>query len=390
MPMPVQKAFKYRFYPTDSQARQLAQTFGCARLVWNWGLEMRSQAYEQEKKFLSYADTTAALAQLKKTPEKAFLNDVSSVVLQQSLRNLDAAFNNFFDKRAAYPKFKSRRDNQSARYTSSGFTYRNGQIKLAKQDEPLNISWSRPLPDDARLMNVTVSKDRAERYFISILVKTEIHPLPPVEAEVGIDVGVKTLATCSNGVKLENPRPLQKATRRLRLKQRRLSRKVKGSNNRNKERIKVAKQHARIRDIRADILHQFTTKTIRENQTVFVEGSNVAGMLKNNKLAKQIGDASFAELFRQLEYKAIWYGREIVQLNRFFPSSKLCSNCGYLLPELPLSVREWTCPECHADHERDENASRVILLAGRYLRATGSDARKVDAYEIRAAIGHSA
>jgi putative transposase len=306
-PMTVQKAFKYRFYPTDSQARQLAQTFGCARLVWNWGLEMRAQAYEQEKKSLSYADTTAALAQLKKTPEKAFLNEVSSVVLQQSLRNLDAAFDNFFDKRAAYPKFKSRKDNQSARYTSAGFTYRNGQIKLAKQDESLNISWSRPLPDDARLVNVT-----------------------------------------------------------------------------------VAKQHARIRDIRVDILHQFTTKTIRENQAVFVEGLNVAGMLKNNKLAKQIGDASFAELFRQLEYKAIWYGREFVQLDHFSPSSKLCSNCGHLLPELPLSVREWSCPECQADHERDENASRVILLAGRYLRATGSDARKVDAYEIRAAIGRSA
>ncbi|SRR6266498_986504 len=388
--MIVQKAYKYRLFPTDSQKTQLAHTFGCARFVWNRGLELRSKTYEESQRSLSYVQTTEALTQWKKEPEKAFLNRVSSVVLQQSLRNLDAAFNNFFEKRAEYPRFKSRKDKQSVRYQTNAFTFRDGLMTLAKQDEPLVISWSRPLPVDAKLISATVSKDKAERYFISILVETDIQAFPETAADVGIDVGIKTLATCSNGVRLENLRPLHRATRRLRLKQRRLSRKVKGSNNRHKERIKVAKQHAKIRDIRADNIHKFTTETIRENQAVYVEGLNVAGMLKNHKLAKHLSDASFAEIFRQLEYKARWYGRDFVPLDQFFPSSKLCGNCGHLLLKLPLSVREWTCPECDTRHERDENASTVILLAGRYLRATGSDARKVNAYEIRAVVGHSA
>jgi putative transposase len=388
--MIVQKAYKYRFFPTDPQKTQLARTFGCARFVWNQGLELRSKTYEESQQSLSYAQTTEALTQWKKEPEKVFLNDVSSVVLQQSLRNLDAAFQNFFEKRAEYPRFKRRKDKQSVRYQTNAFTYRDGRITLAKQDGPLEISWSRPLPDDAKLISATVSKDKAERYFISILIETDIRPLPETTADVGIDVGIKTLATCSNGARLENPRPLHKATHRLRLKQRRLSRKLKGSNNPNKERIKLAKQHAKIRDIRVDHIHKFTTVTIRKNQAVYVEGLNVAGMLKNHKLAKHLSDASFAEIFRQLEYKARWYGRDFVPLDQFFPSSKLCGNCGHLLLKLPLSVREWACPECDTKHERDGNASAVILLAGRYLRATGSDARKVNAYEVRAVVGHSA
>ncbi len=388
--MIVQKAYKYRLFPSDSQKTQLAHTFGCARFVWNLGLELRSKTYQETQQSLSYAQTTEALTQWKKKPQKAFLNQVSSVVLQQSLRNLDAAFENFFEKRAAYPRFKSRKDKQSVRYQTNAFTFRDGRITLAKQDEPLEISWSRPLPDDAKLISATVSKDKAERYFISILVETDIQPLPQTSADVGIDVGIKTLAMCSNGNKLENPRPLYKAAKRLRLKQRRLSRKVKGSNNRNKQRIKVAKQHAKIRDIRTDNIHKFTTATIRENQAVYVEGLNVAGMLKNHKLAKHLSDASFAEIFRQLQYKANWYGRDFVPLDQFFPSSKLCGNCGHLLLKLPLSVREWTCPECDTRHDRDGNAATVILLAGRYLRATGSDAREVNASEIRAVVGRSA
>jgi putative transposase len=388
--MIVQKAFQYRFFPTHSQQQQLAQTFGSARLVWNWGLELRSKTYQETKKSLSYQATANALTGLKKEPERAFLKEVSSVVLQQSLKNLDAAFKNFFNKRARYPRFKSRRDRQSVRYQSNALTYKDRHLTLAKQDEPLEISWSRPLPEDAKLVSVTLSRDRAERYFISMLVETEIQPLPVVNSDVGIDVGIKTLATSSNGKNLENPRPLHKAAKRLRLKQRRLSRKLKGSNNRNKQRIKVTRQHAKIRDIRTDNIHKFTTETIRENQAVYVEGLNVVGMLKNHKLAKHLSDASFGEIFRQLKYKAAWYGRDYVPLDQFFPSSKLCSSCGHLLLKLPLSIREWTCPECDTRHDRDGNASIVILLAGRYLRATGSDARKVNAYEIRLAIGQSA
>jgi putative transposase len=377
----VQKAFKYRFFPSDSQAEQLGRTFGCARFVFNQALNYRSQAWVQEKKSLGYHDTALKLTQWKQEPEKAFLSEVSSVVLQQSLRNLDTAFTNFFEKRAQYPKFKSRRHRQSARYATNAFTFKDGRIILAKQSEPLDIVWSRPLPDDAKILNLTISRDTSGRYFVSILVETDVKPLKKAKAEVGIDVGIKTLATTSDGEKIENPRPLLRHEKRLRIVQRRLSRKVKDSNNRKKARFRVAELHAKISDTRRNTLQQFTTKIIRENQAIFVEGLNVVGMLKNHNLARHIGDAAFAEIFRELEYKAKWYGRTYLPLERFFPSSKLCSSCGHLLEELPLSIREWDCPACGIHHDRDINAAKNIKKAGQYLlkwiKTTGWDARKV-------------
>ncbi|HEU0173599.1 MAG TPA: RNA-guided endonuclease TnpB family protein [Blastocatellia bacterium] len=376
--MIVQKAFKYRFFPTDEQAAQLAKTFGCARYVYNQALEYRTTAWQQEKISIGYRLTAAKLTEWKMEPEKAFLSEVSSVVLQQSLRNLDTAFTNFFEKRAQYPKFKSRRARQSARYATNAFTFRDAQITLAKQSTPLEIVWSRPLPDDAKILNLTVSRDTSERYFVSILVETDVQPLRRAKAEVGIDVGIKTLATTSDGEKLENPRPLVKREQRLKKLQRRLSRKARGSNNRKKARLKVARLHAKISDARRDTLQKFTTKIIRKNQAIFVEGLNVAGMVQNHNLAKHIVDAAFGEIFRELEYKAKWYGRTYLPLDRFFPSSKLCSSCGHLLDELPLPVREWDCPVCGVHHDRDINAAINIKLVGQYLqKTTGSDARKV-------------
>ena len=365
--MIVQKAFKYRFFPTDSQAAQLARTFGCARYVYNQALEFRSKSWLQEKKSIGYHDTALKLTEWKQEPEKAFLSKVSSVVLQQSLRNLDTAFSNFFEKRSQYPKFKSRRHRQSARYATNAFTFREGRIILAKQSEPLDIVWSRPLPDDAKILNLTVSRDTSERYFVSILVETSVKTLKKTKAEVGVDVGVKTLATTSDGEKIENPRPLVRCEKRLQILQRRLSRKINDSNNRKKARLRVANLHARISDTRRDTLQKFTTKIIRENQAIFVEGLNVVGMVKNHNLAKHIADAAFGEIFRELEYKAAWYGRTYLPLKRFFPSSKLCSSCGHLLEELPLSVREWDCPSCGVHHDRDINAAINIKKAGQYL-----------------------
>jgi putative transposase len=377
----VQKAFYYRFFPTDAQAAQLGRTFGCARFVYNQALEFRSQAWQQEKKSVGYHETALKLTQWKKEPEKTFLSEVSSVVLQQSLLNLDTAFTNFFEKRAKYPKFKSRRHRQTARYATNAFTFRGGSITLAKQSEALDIVWSRPLPDDAKIINLTISRDTSERYFVSILVETDLKPLEKTKAEVGIDVGVKTLATTSEGEKIENPRPLVKHEKRLRILQRRLSRKVKDSNNRKKTRFRVARLHARISDTRRDTLQKFTTKIISENQAIYVEGLNVAGMVKNHNLARHIADAAFGEIFRELEYKAAWYGRTYLELDRFFPSSKLCSSCGHLLEELPLSVREWDCPACGVHHDRDINAATNIKKAGQYLlkwiKTTGWGARKV-------------
>ena len=379
--MIVQKAFYYRFFPTDAQAAQLGRTFGCARFVYNQALEFRSQAWQQEKKSVGYHETALKLTQWKKEPEKTFLSEVSSVVLQQSLLNLDTAFTNFFEKRAKYPKFKSRRHRQSVRYATNAFTFRGGSITLAKQSEALDIVWSRPLPDDARIINLTISRDTSERYFVSILVETDLKPLEKTKAEVGIDVGVKTLATTSEGEKIENPRPLVKHEKRLRILQRRLSRKVKDSNNRKKARFRVARLHARISDTRRDTLQKFTTKIISENQAIYVEGLNVAGMVKNHNLARHIADAAFGEIFRELEYKAAWYERTYLELDRFFPSSKLCSSCGHLLEELPLSVREWDCPACGVHHDRDINAATNIKKAGQYLlkwiKTTRSGAGKV-------------
>ena len=374
--MIVQKAFKYRFFPTDEQAVQLAKTFGCARYVYNQGLEYRTTAWQQEKKSVGYNITAAKLTEWKKEPEKAFLSEVSSVVLQQSLRNLDAAFTNFFEKRADYPKFKSKHGQQSVRYAKNAFTYKDGQITLAKQNDPLNISWSRPLPDDAKLVNLTVSKDKSKPYFVSALVETDVKPLEKAKAEVGIDVGINTLAATSDGNRLENPHPLVRRENRLKKIQRRLSRKVKGSNNRKKAKLEVAKLHAKIGDTRRDTIQKFTTKIICENQAIFVEGLNVAGMMQNHRLAKHIGDAAFAEIFRELEYKARWHGRTYVELDRFFPSSKLCSSCGHLLNELSLSAREWDCPGCGTHHVRDINAAVNILKAGQYLLNTRSGAGK--------------
>lgn len=365
--MIVQKAFKYRFFPSDEQTAQLARTFGCARYVYNQALEFRSKSWQQENKSIGYHETSSKLTEWKKETEKAFLSEVSSVVLQQSLLNLDTAFTNFFEKRAQYPKFKSRRARQSARYATNAFTHRDGRITLAKQSEPLDISWSRPLPEDAKIVNLTVSRDTSGRYFVSILVETDVEPLEKAEAEAGIDVGIKTLATTSDGAKLENPRPLLRREKRLKKLQRRVSRKVKGSNNRNKAGLKVARLHARISDTRRDTLQKFTTKIIRENQAIYVEGLNVAGMVQNYNLAKYIADAAFGEIFRELEYKAKWYGRTYLPLERYFPSSKLCSTCGHLLEELPLSVREWDCPACGVHHDRDINAAINIKKAGQYL-----------------------
>src|SRR5262245_15178652 len=256
---------------------------------------------------------------------------------------------------------------QSARYATNAFTFKDGLITLAKQSEPLDIVWSRQLPDDAKLVNLTISRDTSERYFVSILVDTEVKPLEKAKAEVGIDVGVKTLVTTSDGEKLENPRPLIRSEKRLKRLQRSLSRKADGSNNRKNAKFKVAKLHAKISDARRDMLQKFTTKIIRENQAIYVEGLNVAGMVKNHNLAKHITDAAFGEIFRELEYKANWYGRIYKSLDTFVPSSKLCSSCGHVLDELPLSVREWDCPACGGRHDRDTNAAINIKRAGQYL-----------------------
>ncbi|MEU6722525.1 RNA-guided endonuclease TnpB family protein [Nonomuraea wenchangensis] len=360
----VKRAYKYRFHPTPEQAEQLARTFGCVRLVYNKALEERTRAYTLEGRRVSYVESSAKLTEWKRGGDYNFLSEVSSVPLQQALRHLQAAFANFFAKRAKYPTFKSKKKTRaSAEYTRSAFRWRDGALTLAKMDHPLAIVWSRPLPEGAEPSTVTVSKDAAGRWFVSLLVEEKISPLPPAAANVGIDAGITALATLSTGEKIVNPRHERRDRRRLAKAQRALARKAEGSNNRAKARLKVARAHARIADRRRDFLHKVTTRLVRENQTLAIEDLTVRNLVKNHSLARAVSDASWRELRSMLEYKAQWYGRRLVIVDRWFPSSKLCSECGASQEKLPLNVRKWECA-CGAVHDRDVNAAKNVLAAG--------------------------
>ncbi|MGX4694702.1 RNA-guided endonuclease InsQ/TnpB family protein [Streptomyces sp. JNUCC 63] len=375
MAQQVKRAFKYRFYPTDEQAAELSRTFGCVRLVYNQALQERTRAWYGEQRRISYVQSSAALTRWKKTEELAFLAEVSSVPLQQALRHLQTAFANFFAKRAHYPRFKSRKKSRaSAEYTRSAFTWRDGKLTLAKMAEPLDIRWSRPLPEGAQPTTVTVSRDSAGRWFVSMLCEDTVASAPATDGAVGLDAGITSLVTLSTGEKIVNPRHERRDRDRLARAQRELSRKAKGSANREKARRKVARVHARITDRRRDFLHKLSTRLVRENQTVVIEDLTVRNLLRNGRLARAISDAAWTELRIMLEYKCAWYGRELVVIDRWFPSSKLCGACGTVREKLPLNVREWAC-ECGTVHDRDVNAARNILAAGLAASACGDGVR---------------
>ncbi|WP_432985785.1 RNA-guided endonuclease InsQ/TnpB family protein [Dactylosporangium sp. CA-233914] len=370
----VQRAFKYRFYPSPGQASELARTFGCVRLVYNMALQARTEAWTLRQERVNYNATSAMLTGWKKTEELAFLNEVSSVPLQQALRHLQVAFTNFFAKRAGYPTFKSRKKSRrSAEYTTSAFRYRDGRLTLAKMTEPLNIVWSRPLPDGAAPSTVTVSQDSAGRWFVSLLCHDVIEQVPTTGA-VGIDAGLDSLLALSTGEKIANPRHERRDRAALARAQRNLARKEKGSLNRAKARLKVARVHARITDRRQDHLHKLSTRLVRENQTIVIEDLTVRNMVNNHHLARAISDAAWRQLRTMLEYKADWHGRTLVVVDRWFPSSKLCSVCGALAERMPLHVRSWTC-RCGRTHDRDVNAARNILAEGLSVIACGGGVR---------------
>ena len=367
----VKRAYKYRFYPMPEQEHQLAQTFGCVRYVYNRALAERSRAWTQEQRRVSHADTDKMLTGWKREQETAWLTEPSKCPLQAALRNLQGAFDKFWRKQARYPQFKKKgKSKDSATYFRGSFTYRNGQIKLAKQSGPLNIRWSRPLPNDAQPSQVAVSKDAAGRYHISILVESEVHEYKPIDSTVGIDAGITSLYTLSTGEKIINPRHEKRDRQNLARAQRNLSRKQKGSSNRAKARLKVARIHARIADRRRDHLHKLSTRLIRENQTVMIEDLSVRNMTKNHRLARSISDAGWAQFRTMLEYKADWYGRQVIAVDRFYPSSKTCSNCGTINSKIPLEVREWTCQlRCRARSGRQCCQEHTSAGAQRLSRA---------------------
>jgi putative transposase len=378
--MDIKRAYKFRFYPTADQETILAQTFGCARFAYNHMLRVRTDAWYDRQERVGYHETSSLLTALKKDPQYAWLNEVSCVPVQQSLRHLQTAFVNFFAKRAGYPTFRSKHATQSAEYTTSAFKWDGKTLILAKMKEPLAIRFSRTIPKAAKVTTVTVSKDPAGRYFVSMLCDDSVPSMSDVSGKVGIDLGLTHFAILSTGEKVSAPNAFRKQEKKLAKLQRRLAKKQKGSRNRAKARLKVARLHAKIADTRQDFLHKLSTRLIRENQTIAIETLAVKKMIVNSTMAKPISDAGWSEFVRQLEYKAKWYGRTLIGIDKWYPSSKRCSCCGFVVSKLPLNVREWICPECGSVHDRDINAACNILTAGLAVSALGESVSPVQAF----------
>ena len=368
----MQLRYNYRLYPETAQREALARSFGCARVVFNDGLRLRQQAREAGEKCLSDGDLSKrVITQAKATPQRAWLGEVSSVVLQQALADLNVAYRNFFasitgkrkGRTVAPPRFRSRKDNRQAiRFTkNSRFkVLDNGRLRLPKIGD-VPVRWSRNLPSEAS--SVTVIRDAAGRYFASFVVQTtQDETLPPVESEIGIDLGLTHFAVTSNGTKVTAPKFLRRAARKLKRLQQALARKQRGSQNRKKAVVKVARAHARVADTRRDWQHKLSTTIIRDNQAVYVEDLCVTG-LGRTRLAKSVHDAGWAGFTAMLEYKAARYERTFARVNRFFPSTRMCSDCGRVNDKMTLNVRAWECP-CGSTHDRDVNAAKNVLAAG--------------------------
>jgi putative transposase len=407
--MDIKRAYRFRFYPTPEQENILSRTFGSARFVYNHFLRVRTDAWFNNQKRLNYNDTSSLLTQMKRHPDFAWLAEVSSVPVQQSLRHLQTAFTNFFTRRSGYPTFHSKHGAQSATYVATGFSFNQEkrELVLAKMKEPLNICWSRTLPRKANVSSLTISRDSAHRYFVSLLCDDQVESLQPSDRHIGIDMGLNHFLITSDGEKVVAPNLYRKYEKKLARLQRQQSRKMetaktragipkgkaipKGvkipkSKNWLKDQLRINRVHAKIADARRDFQHKLSTRLIRENQTISIETLAVKNMSRSAKgtedkpgrkvkqksgLNKSIIDASWSEFIRQLQYKALWYGREVIGIDRWYPSSKRCHSCGFVLKELPLKIRSWSCPECGTNHDRDINAALNIKAAGLAVKALG-------------------
>lgn len=358
----IQKAYKYRIYPNKGQQELLEKHFGCVRWVFNWGLGEKIKAYQKDKKQVSFFDLTKELTKLKKEKEFQWLNEVNSQSLQAALKNLDVAFTSFFRKHNRFPRFKSKKQNRKSFQIPQNLKL---QDKLSIPKIP-NIKIKKSREIQGKMKTATLSKTATGKYFISILAERNVNfPKKPKitdKTTIGIDLGLKYFATISDKRKIENPKYLEKSKKKLAKQQKRLSRKKKGSNNRDKQRLKVALVHEKIANQRSDFLHKLTHQFTHENQvnSIAIENLAVKDMMQNHYLAKAINDVSWQEFRKQLEYKCDWYKKNLLIIGRFEPSSKICSKCGWMNQELKLSDSKWICSECRGKHDRDINAAKNI------------------------------
>jgi putative transposase len=371
----VKRGYKLRIYPTKSQEEILKKTIGCCRFVYNNALALRRDAFKNGKK-MNYAASSRAMTQLCKQLETEWLREVSYVAIQQSLRNLETSFTNFFKKRSRYPKFKKKKNGGSAKFVKTGFRLKDKSFFVAKIKKPIRVVWSFDLPSEPS--SCVVSQNLSGQWFVSFVCETSVETLPKTDNRIGIDLGIETFATLSDGLKIKQPDSIRKMRRKVARAQRSHSRKKKGSKNREKARLKVAKIHQKIVNIRIDFLQKLSTQLIRENQTIVIEDLTVSSMLKrgNRKLARLIGEQGWYSFRRMLEYKSEWYGRELAVIDRFAPTSQVCNSCGKI-NKLTLDKRKFTC-ECGVTYDRDVNAAQNILAVGTTVSACGADVRLLD------------
>ena len=368
--MLVNKAYKYRIYPTETQKVFFKKQFGCGRFIYNHCLEERKKQYEQTKKSDTFNKQCKVLTLLKKDPKYHWLNEVYCQGLQASIKNLDTAYKNFFKKQNDYPRFKSKNDNQSFKIPQ-GFKVKDGKIYIPKIKEGIKILLDKRLRSVQKICFITISMTKTGKYFASLTCEAVHTPLPKAGTSIGIDTGINHLAVLSNGTEYGNHKFLRSKSKKVKFNSRKLSSKKKGSNNRNKQRIKLARVHEKVTNLRLHHLHQVTTEIIKNHDEIYVEDLAVKNLMKNKKLGFSFNDVALGTFYQLLEYKAKWNERKFVKINRFFPSSKNCSSCGFKNENLKLSERSWVCESCGTTHNRDLNAAKNILNEG--LRSSGCD-----------------